>query len=861
MGQPHSTPQRHSADYLESFHAEQLDQLREQLVRLADALALVEASPGEPQSDHAGSLLSGAKQTVQQPQAADSATTTLSLEPFAQVHLAGYRLGDAVLTVPLTLSPEQPPTSVLSLLGRNTALTTLDLSYNALTSAVVKPLLDAVAALPALTVLRLSGNALGTASSPPRREGASSVVESAPQAHVSAPAAAGLSLAEEVTLSSVPSSARTAAAQLGRWLATSPPLLELSLYQCNLNDYDVQALLRGLARPNNAIATSATAATAAAAVVVAAPSPPPASPLTVLHLAGNPACTWRSAQLVLQLVTDFGNTSLRVVTLEGAEPATDVRLEYACTPNGYFRSGATLVSTLDQNGATTTSTAAPATAHTAADAVDAELLESLTPGQLARFHGRCQYLREDLDGARVMPPALMQKLHVVFSARQKAAAAAAEEAVAVAAEAVAPVDVAAATVTAERASGESTEEVCVESKAVDTSATSRDVEEDAAAQKSVNAVDVAAQGAAATAPSSSPPSTPPRFMTSSYMRRSPQERRAARFEAPERIAHVMAEARAFRRHLHPLQVDTHAPPCAYVHARSTSSYYGSEAAASTWYAREGFVLRLNGMSRVLVAPVLPDAASARCNVLLTDVEDRPLRACWCTPHNAANAAHAGTLHYHCVREGEPVRHKDAAAAAAVRRQQKDTRPGSNPAAAQLLPPLTAATATSTAGSAPAHVPSTGDSPAYRGCCGTGHACLSASVAANGPLRSQRMRTTLLTQSTKRVPSLTAADAADHAMMSRAGVDDAREALQQPSLRAKGLSASSSSKGSAGLGQSVTTTFSTSASTVAAMTMFGGATTVHKTSNGLSVALNYSPATFFAGPHVPCAGGIQVEECI
>lgn len=789
MGQTQSTA--HAEGCLVPFHGEQLAHLRARLAQLAEALSLVDAANGGGSADTPSF---------------DTTTASFHLQPFEDVRVAGYQLVNDALLQRLSLAPDQPPCSALSLLSRNTALSVLDLSYNNLTAAIVQPLLDAIGELPVLTVLRLSGNPLGSASASSAKETAG--LHQVPKGNNDELV---LEMGEEEKAKEPRGSAQTPASQLGRWLATKPALQELALFQCGLNDYDVQALVRGLVNsPGHSSSPSSSS-----------------SSLTTLQLAGNWACTWRSAKLLLELVKSSGgnNTSLRVVELEGAPPATDVRFEYACTPDGHFRSGATLVAQADARGA-------PA-------AVSESDLNALTPGQSSRFRSRRRHLRDDLDGTRVMLPALMMELNAVLAARRAADGDAAV--------AHARNDAAA---TAAGAETPNTTDAKPEAMAIQDPDEATTSAAHASADEGNVAADAHTHRATASAASASPSATPPLFMTASHARATPQERRAARFEAPERLAHVMAEAYAFRRHVHPLQVDTHAPSCADIHARSTSSQYGNEAAASTWYAREGFVLRANGMARVLVAPVLSGAASARRNVLLEEVEDRTLQACWCTPRNSTNAAnYAGSLHYHCVREGDPVRHSGGVTTR-VRRTQRRT--AATRATGTSLPPLSgAATAVSPVEE---HARSGGRS--YLACCGTGHTCLSASIVADGTQRSGRMRAALLTQS---LPYTSAADlrpatSPGGPLMSFTAATSLPAAGR---VGAVGRRGPRPHRGSSAL----SSTASDHLLAAPRATMFGGATTVHTTSNGVEVALNYSPVKFFAGPHVSCAVGIEVEECM
>jgi hypothetical protein len=861
MGQPLSaprtnaavaTPQQHSARHQETLREEQQSHLRAQLARLADALAVAEGSAtakrqGALAGDSGKLALS---HDVGSPSCSASAVSASAflLQPFAEVHLAGYQLGNDPLTTPTTLFPKQPPVSPLCLLGRNTALSVLDLSYNGLSVAIMKPLLDAVGTLPALMVLRLSGNAIGSDAT----TGHGDTRDNTPtrKAVESGKEGSGALLDED-------DNAQTAAAQLGRWLATNPPLKELCLYQCALTDGDVQAVVRGLI-PSKDTAT------------------PTSSSLTSLQLAGNPACTWRTAQMVLQLLTELGNESLLAVEMEGAPPATEVRLEYACTPDGYFRSGTTLVAAMD---------AVDANPHAEAATLSEAEWMALTPAQSTRFRSRCRYLREDLDGTHVMKPALMKRVHAVLAERRATAAATINTTASTDANAGCTT----ATLQSNHAGGGSEEgeggvdrseqqrvlnnagEAAVEEPNTcgEASSATAEGEEEVCSASSDTPRPHSRVSSAASAKVTAPPSTPPLFLTGRSSRQSPQERRAARFETPERISRVMADAHAFRRHVHPMQVDTHAPACAEVHTPSTSSQYGSEAAAATWYARAGFVLRPNGMSKVLVAPVLSGAASARRNVLLTELEDRPLRACWCTPRKTTNAtSYAGVLHYHCVREGDPVHHKGGLAATAVayarraQHEKKNKMAASTGAAgekgsAQLLPPLTA-TATPAFAVSEYH-PRSNDNGGrtYSACCGTGHACLSSAVAANGPLRSHRMRTALLAQSIRRSPSSASRfDRGGHD--TRFPTSRGSEGRQLNGLLLRSPHPRSSSapamppKTGGGVEGSTTTT--------APATMFGGATKLLTTSGGFSVAVNYSPVAFFSSPHVPCAAGIQVEEC-
>ncbi|KPA80844.1 hypothetical protein ABB37_04267 [Leptomonas pyrrhocoris] len=873
MGQYQSTPtfkagaQPQSERCLESFRAAQLDQLRAQLAHLADALALIEAShaDGNDSTCECSSPANRSISTQATCPPSSVSTTAFLLQPFAQVHLAGYKLGDDALTQPFQLSLEQPPASALAFLGRDTALSVLDLSYNNLTSTVVEPLLRAVAELPMLTVLRLSGNALGSAVKLP---GAASPTE--PKEEPNNDDDDTLCLVGGASSDEAWAASPTPAAQLGRWLATNPPLRELFLHQCEFRDHDVHAVLRGL---------------------IPHPDSTTSSSLTTLQLAGNPACTWRSARMVLQLVRNLGNTTLRAVELEGAPADTAVRFEYACAADGHFRSGKTLIAQVD--GGEGEAAVGATDAAAAAVVVSETTLHELTPGQSARFRSRRRHLREELDGTHVMLPALIHEIDAILSVRR--AAAATEAAAAAAAEVIVkdalveaapqelqpPTD--AAVEMENGGDGGSLREVAVDAAAEDADAHAADdsphtVAEDGDDGDRDAFLPNAAAEAAMEKPPFSPPTRPPRFLTCSHMRKSLQVRREARFETPQRIARVMAEAEAFRHRIHPLQVDTRAPPCVDVHARSTSSQFGSESAAAPWYAKEGFVMRSNGLSNVLVAPVLSGAASARRNVLLEEMEDAPLQACWCTPRNATSAAnYAGILHYHCVLEGEAVRHRGGTATTASTRkgqsQKKDgaskatgvTGAGATGAGSMQLPPLVSAESPAAGAGAAAAAAAVGvESPiidggvrTYLGCCGTGHVCLSASASAmRGPQRAQRMRTMLLTQSAKRLPSSSSSSAAAVRPATShgggGGVTGRLGSLRRAPPRARVSSAPSLSL--------KTDDDDDDGLPCKASDMFSGAKTVHQTTNGLAVALNYSPVAFFAAPHVACAAGIQMEEC-
>ncbi|KPI88033.1 hypothetical protein ABL78_2859 [Leptomonas seymouri] len=755
--------------------------------------------------------------------ASSTSTTAFPLQHFTEAHLSGYQLGDEALTKPFQLLPDQPPSNALYFIGRDTALSVLDLSYNRLTPAIIKPLLETIATLPMLTVLRLSGNLLGSAAQPSSTGTATLLT-----AHGEGDNGDALSLLKESPSNETFDCLPAPAAQLGRWLATSPPLQELCLYQCGLNDRDVHALLRGLVRQGDATLSSP-------------------SPLATLQLAGNPACTWHSVRMVLELVKDLGNKSLCVVELESAPPGTAVRFEYACTPDGHFRSGKTTIPALDEKQGDKVGVP-----------VQESMLKELSPGQVTRFRSRRRHLRSELDGTHVLLPALMSELHAILSARRAAAAAAADSSTSVdspprneaAPQAVQAMDAETEIANDNGSNGDTMGDAAVDEvdpRVEDASAAGETLETEEAHGTPDSTAD------AATGKLPSRRTAPPPFLSSVPRRQTPQERRAARFEAPERIARVMAEARAYRHHIHPLQVDTRTPPCADVHTHSTSSLYGSESAAATWYAQEGFILRPNGISKVLVAPVLPGSAAERRNVTLEEMEDRRLQACWCTPHNATSAAnYAGTLHYHCLREGEAVRHRGGDAVAAVNsRRAQERKKAAAAVGAKQLPPIAAAEPSAADAGSPLQGGDGSAPRAYLACCGTGHSCLSTSVAMYSPLHAQRMRNILMTQSMKRMPSSAPAMPAGGArpVSSRERVTDRLNTVGRRPVHARGSSApASSSRASGGVGQRLTEAM-----------LRGGERAVHTTSSGHSAALNYSPVTFFSSPHVPCAAGIQVEE--
>ncbi|TPP51836.1 hypothetical protein CGC20_24285 [Leishmania donovani] len=622
---------------------EQVADLRTELGRLVAALAVAfQAGRAEEEGQHTqdvaadahdakGSAHTSSSAPLSDPLAEEAAA--LLLKPFEEMHLSGYRLGDAALTSPSM--PDLP--SFLSVVSRHTRLRVLDLSFNNLTPQVLAPLLQAIRGLPLLAVLKLSGNMLGSARSDDYNGSRSEKWD-----------LSTVSVDEEL------GDAATAAARLGRYLATNPALLELALFHCDLNDHDVRELLSGLVHPRN-------------------------TTLHTLQLSWNPACTSRSAEMALQLVTDLGNTTLCELELEGEAPATQVRLDAA-----------------------------------AADG--------------ARYVNRCRYLAEDLDGSRVLAPLVMRELKAVLSIRlpprprvDERHGASELNVAAFAERETASASAAGAGAHSQDGSGE----LFTSAAAVDCGGSDphsgRAVPSPAAAANSsaglqrrsfegvsamtdghVASVAPPPQATDAPRPRTSPPMhlrrrwPTPAVSTGSVASpasgrhaaqqqqhpRTPQELRDARFETPQRLAAVMADAEAFRRRLQPVQLDTHAPPCAEVSRYRSGAHSASVTKTrSLWYADDGFVLRPNGLSKVLVAPVLPGGATAFANVALEDVEDRPLQPCWCTPRQTSpmTGIYAGILHYHCVHE------------ATAQQQKRQYGTSSSP------PPSTAATAGAGAG--------------------------------------------------------------------------------------------------------------------------------------------------------------------
>ncbi|KAG5512024.1 hypothetical protein GH5_07978 [Leishmania sp. Ghana 2012 LV757] len=800
----------------------------------------------------------------------------LLLKPFEEVHLSGYQLGDAALTSP---NPPDLP-SFLSVLLRHTRLRVLDLSFNGLTPQVLVPLLQAIRDLPLLTVLKLSGNRLGSAhgdsSDPLREKWDLSTVH----------------LEEEL------GEAATASARLGRWLSTNPALRELGLFHCDLNDADVRALLAGLVHPRN-------------------------STLQIVQLSYNPSCTSRSAQMALQLVTVLGNTTLCEVELEGVAPVTQVRLEYACTSDGIFRSGSTLIpmgagavaaaGDGDNSGKTDTQNASPATA----DVVDLEQLRQqqqqlmqqlaqihtrLTPAQAVRYKSRCRYLAEDLDGSRVLAPLVMRELSAVLSTRPRPQRRVTEQYGASEALGVATLaarEMIAASNSGTEAYGHDGGELCklaaeggydgsdsnsgrAAPSPVTTTVTTNSAagphqpSPDAAEAKSgSDAGSVAPHPNATDAarPRTSPPmhlrrgrlisavstgsvsgSAPGRrIVVQRWQRaRTPQELRDSRFETPKRLACVMADAAAFRRRLQPVPLDTRAPPCAEV-----SRYCGGARSASaagarpTWYADEDFVLRPNGLTRVLVAPVLPGGATVYNNLTLEDLLDRSLLPCWCTPRQTSplTGIFAGTLHYHCVHEATAQQQKQR------QPQRGASSPGLRSAAATAAKPTAPSTSKRRLPSLlplqtspqqlqqPAAPRTHADEKVYCGCQGTGHLCLSARVVseeAGCGRRRDRMRATLRTKAAKPVGKSTVS------------VCGASAPRKPDRLHAHFLDWTTTGDDA---DHFLGTTATTAPPTLHACTV----NTARSMRGSSSVKLNYNPANHFTAQHVSCASGMTLAE--
>ncbi|CAG9568245.1 conserved hypothetical protein [Leishmania major strain Friedlin] len=854
--------------------AEQVADLRTELGRLAAALAVAfPAGSAEEEGqqtedvaaeahDGKGSAHTSSSAPLSDPLAEEAAA--LLLKPFEEMHLSGYRLGDATLT-----SPSLPDlSSFLSVVSRHTRLRVLDLSFNSLTPQVLAPLLQAIRGLPLLAVLKLSGNMLGSARSDDDNDSRSEKWD-----------LSTVNVDEEL------GDAATAAARLGRYLATNPALLELALFHCDLNDHDVRELLSGLVHPRN-------------------------TTLHTLQLSWNPACTSRSAVIALQLVTDLGNTTLCKLELEGVAPATQVRLEYACTADGVFRSGHTLIPESawagsatgdgDGDGDNSGNTGTVSTSAAGADVVSleqlrqqqqlAEIQKHLTPAQGARFMNRCRYLAEDLDGSRVLAPLVMRELEAVLSTRlppkprvdehhgaselNVAAFAERETASASAAAAGAHNQDGSGELFMPAATGDcggsdphSGRAAPSPVAAANSSAGhQRRFFEAVADMTDGHAASVAPPPQATDAPR--PRTSPPMHLRRRWLTpvvstgsvaspasgrhaarqrqhpRTPQELRDARFETPQRLAAVMADAEAFRRRLQPVQLDTRAPPCAGVSRYRSGAHSASATKTrSLWYADDGFVLRPNGLSKVLVAPVLPGGATAFANVALEDVEDRTLQPCWCTPRQTSpmTGIYAGTLHYHCVHE------------ATTQQQKRQYGTSSSP------PPSTAATAGKPADPnasksrlplllsqplqqpqpQPQQPPSTAEM--YCGCQGTGHLCLSACVAseeAGAGRRRDRMRSTLHVKAAKSVGK-------------SAGSGYGASASRKPDRTRERLLNWTATNSDA-----VNTLLSTVA---AAAPPALSRSTVRTTCGGLSIALNYNPVTHFSAPHVSCAAGMTLAE--
>ncbi|GET85796.1 hypothetical protein, conserved [Leishmania tarentolae] len=832
---------------------DQVASLRTELARLVEALAVTFPAGSEEENEKQ------AEEVASEDHEAEASARTLSsallrdpmaeearmllLKPFEEIHLAGYRLGDAALTSPNL--PNLP--SFLSAVSRHTRLRVLDLSFNNLTPEVLVPLLDAIRDLPLLTVLKLSGNMFGSARSDDDKD----------------------SVNENWDLSTVGfdeelSGDATASARLGRYLATNPALLELALFHCGLNDRDVRDLLAGLVHPRN-------------------------TTLHTLQLSWNLACTSRSAAMALQLVTDLGNTVLRELELEGVAPATQVRLEYACTSDGVFRSGHTLIresagaaaATGDGDNSSSSSTDTASARVATADVVSlerlrqqqrqlAEIQKRLTPAQGTRYENRCRYLTEDLDGSRVLDPLVVRELEAVLSTRSRPQApvnshhSASELSVA----AFAEQEMASPSASGTEAQGpdnsggefvmpSSTEEsgdcdphsgravpspVAIANSAARHERQSFEAAAAATAMTHDHARRILSSPKATDGPR--PHTSPPMHLRRQQQQqhhRTPQELRDARFETPRRLAAVIADAEAFRRRLRPMQLDTHAPPCAEV-SRTRSGAHSASAAKgqSLWYADDGFVLRPNGLTNVLVAPVLPGGMTAFTNVALEDVEDHSLQPCWCTPRQSSplTGIFAGTLHYHCVHEATSQQQK----------RQYGTSASSPPVAAATAvkpaPPNASKTRLPLLLSQPSQEQeeeSLSTAEVYRGCQGTGHRCLSACVASKeggAGRRRHRMQSTLHAKASKSVCK--AAVSGPDAPASRR--------LERPQERFPDWTATEN--------DAADSLFN---SVAAASSSPLRLSTVRTRCSGRSMALSYSPAEHFSAPHVGCASGMKLAE--
>ncbi|KAG5511430.1 hypothetical protein JKF63_07393 [Porcisia hertigi] len=773
-------------------------------------------------------------------------STLLQLKWFEEIHLSGYQLGDAALTSP---NPPDLP-SFLSVVPQHTRLRILDLSFNRLTPQVVAPLLDAVRGLPLLEVLKLSGNRLGSASAGEDDGGGNLCKWDLSTVNV-----------EKLEDASM------AAAQLGRWLATNPPLLELALFHCELNDNDVRAVLAGLVHPRN-------------------------TRLRSLQLAWNPACTSHSARMALQLVTDLGNTTLCELELEGAAPATQKRLEYACTPDGTFRSGRTLIPASAGGAAAAAAAVAAADATGCSDnrdktsvtsshvtdvgAVELEQLRQqqqrlatmqthLTLSQAARNGSRCRFLDKDFDGMRVLPPLIMRELAAVLSTRSRLQSRVTEprgvseqmDTPNPTGEEVSPPSRAGTeedkpngsellhtpTKGEEPGSSDGHEDRAAASPLTSTVANSATGVllpsiEPAAAMTESNGIQFSPPPHApgTRRPRTSPPTHLHAGQRASASRRNryPQETRDARLEKPQRIAAVMADADAFRRRLHPLQVDTFAPPCADVsrHRRCPRSASSANGRAA-WYTVENFVLRANGLTNVLVAPVRHGSAAPYNHVVLDDVHDRSILPCWCTPRQttASTGIFAGTLHYHCVHEATAQQEKQqygttspSVAKPATSAKSKSQLP--------MLRPLTARHQQEPNTPLPEEI-----EKIYCGCKGTHHLCISERVASDeahtGRHRS-RMRAMLLAKADKFV---------DKPVVKGCGAAWPRKAAD-----CIGAAITESDGGDNTVG-----TVTTPGPPMVYMR------TVHTKCGPLSVALNYNPVTHFSAPHVGCASDLTLAE--
>lgn len=435
--------------------------------------------------------------------------------------------------------PEEIDVPVLDVIAGNPYLTTLDVGYNYFTDVAVSAILRMIDAAGAAPHLQV----LSFAGNQIGRQGC---------------------------------------AALGEWLALNPMLERLSLFHCQLHDTDVVPLLEGLFTNTN---------------------------LRVLQLDWN-FCTWKTLDLLRQVIQV--NQHLAVVMVQsvpyhphtGEVAPVDLSrmIEYPCTPQGYFRSGA----------------GAPA------DDADPSAAEP-------RWFFRKQLLRVDMSGMHPLPHCLLQELDATLRPRREAyTKKLAEERAAAMAAHVAEVMRDPHEDYADEEDGDaamSKEEEATEG------AEAREARTPTAEDATV--VDGVFPRTAAKPLRGCYPALPPILANfrkyrdrrsrgahgkgtgaSNYM--GSLRRQLPPLNSKERLQMVMGDAHAFR----------------YAFHRTLD--------------KVGEKVRPNGLDAVYMPPI-HGGGFTKENTLLHDMEARHLLACWCDPHEAT-VPYGGKLHYHCKRE-------------------------------------------------------------------------------------------------------------------------------------------------------------------------------------------------------------------